>query len=65
MAQLLAKKVIKMKGMIPPEKLGGDEKVFRKLMGMLKQRGIQIKESEKILRKHLELGAAPESVKTP
>jgi saccharopine dehydrogenase-like NADP-dependent oxidoreductase len=47
-AQLLAKKVIKIKGMIPPEKLGGDEKVFRKLLSMLKKRGIQIKESKKI-----------------
>jgi len=55
-AQLLAKKAIRMKGMIPPEKLGGDEKVFKKLMSMLKERGIQIKESRKILRKHLEFG---------
>jgi len=57
-AQLLAKKVIKMRGMIPPEKLGGDEKVFRKLLSMLKKRGIEIKESKKILRNHLELGGS-------
>jgi len=57
-AQLLARKVIKMRGMIPPEKLGGDEKVFRKLLSMLKKRGIEIKESKKILRNHLELGGS-------
>ena len=48
--QLLAKKVIKEKGMIPPEKLGGDENVFKKLIGMLKKRGIQVRESKKILK---------------
>lgn len=49
-AQLLAKKAIKTKGMIPPEKLGEDEKVFKKLLSMLKKRGIHVKESRKIKR---------------
>jgi len=49
-AQLLAKKVIKDKGMIPPEKLGADEATFRKLMALLKKHGIHIKESTKTLR---------------
>jgi lysine 6-dehydrogenase len=49
-AQLLAKKAIKEKGITPPEKLGGDESTFKKLIGMLKKRGIQVKESKKTLR---------------
>jgi len=49
-AQLLAKKLIKEKGVIPPEKLGGNENLFKKLIGMLKKRGVQVKESKKTLR---------------
>jgi saccharopine dehydrogenase-like NADP-dependent oxidoreductase len=48
--QLLAKKVIKGKGMIPPEKLGEDEGVFVKLLNMLKKRGVLVKESKKTLK---------------
>jgi len=48
-AQLLAKKLIKEKGVIPPEKLGRDENLYKKLIGMLKKRGIQVKESRKSL----------------
>jgi len=49
-AQLLAKKVIKDKGIIPPEKLGANEATFRKLTALLKKHGIHIKESTKTLR---------------
>jgi len=49
-AQLLAKEVIKEKGVIPPEKLGANEKIFKKLIGMLKKRGVEVKESKKTLR---------------
>jgi lysine 6-dehydrogenase len=48
--QLLAKKVIDTKGLIPPEKLGANEKVFRKLISMLKKRGIHVKESKRLLK---------------
>jgi saccharopine dehydrogenase-like NADP-dependent oxidoreductase len=48
--RLLAKKVIKGKGMIPPEKLGEDEGVFVKLLNMLKKRGVLVKESKKTLK---------------
>jgi len=46
-AQLLAKKVIKEKGIIPPEKLGADEVVFKKLRNLLKKHGIHIEESKR------------------
>lgn len=46
-AQLLAKKAIKEKGVIPPEKLGADEAVFKKLLVLLKKHGIHIKESKR------------------
>lgn len=46
-AQLLAKKAIEEKGVIPPEKLGMNEKLFRKFVGMMKKRGIRVKESKK------------------
>lgn len=48
--QLLVKKVIKGNGMIPPEKLGEDENVFKKLVKLLKKRGVLVKESKKTLR---------------
>jgi lysine 6-dehydrogenase len=46
--QLLAEKAVKQKGIVPPEKLGADDDVFRKLTSMLKKRGIHIKETKKI-----------------
>jgi saccharopine dehydrogenase-like NADP-dependent oxidoreductase len=49
-AQLLAKKAIKEVGIIPPEKLGANEAVFKKLTALLKKHGIRIKESKKTLR---------------
>ncbi len=48
-AQLLAKKVIKDKGIIPPEKLGENEVIFKKLAALLKKHGVHIDESTKNL----------------
>jgi saccharopine dehydrogenase-like NADP-dependent oxidoreductase len=47
-AQLLAKKIIKEKGVLPPEKIGMNEKLYNKLMGEMKKRKIIVKESKKI-----------------
>lgn len=49
-AQLLAEKAIKEEGIIPPEKLGANEAIFKKLTVLLKKHGIRIKESKKTLR---------------
>jgi len=46
-AQLLAKKAIEEKGVIPPEKLGMNEKLYKKFMDMMKKRRILVKESKK------------------
>jgi len=43
-AQLLAKKVIEEKGVIPPEKLGMNEKLYTKFMEMMKKRRIVVQE---------------------
>jgi lysine 6-dehydrogenase len=43
-AELLAEKAIKTTGVIPPEKLGMDDKVFRRFSDELRARGITIKE---------------------
>lgn len=48
-AQLLARKVIETKGVIPPERLGMDEALFDKLMGELKKKRVVIKEEKEIL----------------
>ncbi len=45
--QLIAKKTVKENGVIPPEKLGMNEKFYRKFMDQMKKRGIAVKESEK------------------
>jgi len=49
-AQLLAKKAIEEKGVFPPEKIGMNEKLYKKFMNMMKKRRIVIKESKKTLR---------------
>jgi saccharopine dehydrogenase-like NADP-dependent oxidoreductase len=49
-AQLVAKKAIETKGVVAPERLGGNEAVFRKLIALLKKRGIHIKERTEVLR---------------
>ena len=49
-AQLIAKKIITDKGVIPPERLGEDEIIFRKLMALLRKRGIHIKETTRTIR---------------
>jgi lysine 6-dehydrogenase len=48
-AQLLAKKAIKEKGVLPPENIGMDEKLYKKFMDEIKKRKIVIKEAKKIL----------------
>ena len=42
--QLLAEKVIKTKGVVPPEKLGMDDEVFKRFRNELTARGITIRE---------------------
>jgi saccharopine dehydrogenase-like NADP-dependent oxidoreductase len=49
-AQLLAKKAITEVGIIPPEKLGANEAIFKKLSALLNKHGIHIEESKKTLR---------------
>ena len=46
-AQLVAKKAIEEKGVIPPEKLGMNEKHYKKFVSMMKKRRIVVKESKK------------------
>lgn len=46
-AQLLAKKAVEEKGVIPPEKLGMDKRLYNGFMSMMKKRGIMVKESRK------------------
>jgi saccharopine dehydrogenase-like NADP-dependent oxidoreductase len=48
-AQLLARKTIEEKGVLPPEKLGMNEKLFGKLTGEMKKKRVVIKEEKKIL----------------
>lgn len=48
-AQLLAKKAIKKNGVLPPEKIGMDEKLYKKFMDEIKKRKIIVKEAKKIL----------------
>jgi saccharopine dehydrogenase-like NADP-dependent oxidoreductase len=48
-AQLVAKKAIVEKGVVPPEKLGMNAKVYRRFLGMMKKRGIRIKETRTFL----------------
>jgi saccharopine dehydrogenase-like NADP-dependent oxidoreductase len=46
-AQLLAKRVIAEKGVIPTEKLGMNKKVYNRFMGMMKKKGVTVKETKK------------------
>jgi saccharopine dehydrogenase-like NADP-dependent oxidoreductase len=48
--QLLAKKLITEKGVIPPEKLGMNAEVYRKFMRTMKEKGVTVKETRKIAR---------------
>jgi len=43
-AQLLAKKAIEEKGVIPPEKLGMNEKLYNDIVSMMKKRGVIVHE---------------------
>jgi len=47
-AQLMAQNAIKEKGVIPPEKLGMNEKLYDKFMSMMKKRGITVEENQNI-----------------
>ena len=49
-AQLVAKRVIAEKGVIPTEKLGMNKKVYTRFMGMMKKKGVTIKETKKKIR---------------
>jgi len=46
-AQLVAKKALEEKGVVPPERLGMREKVYRAFMSAMKKRGIMIQEGKK------------------
>jgi len=46
-AQLLAEKAIEEKGVVPPERIGMNEKIYKKFMHMMKKRRILVKESKK------------------
>jgi saccharopine dehydrogenase-like NADP-dependent oxidoreductase len=48
-AQILAKKAVEEKGVIPPEKLGMNEKIYKKFISMMKERRVAVKESKKTL----------------
>jgi lysine 6-dehydrogenase len=48
-AQLVAKKAIVEKGVIPPEKLGMNDKIYRRFLGMMRKRGLRIGEKRKVL----------------
>jgi len=47
--QLVAKKAIEEKGVIPPENLGTNEKLYKKFMNAMNKRGIIVEESKKTL----------------
>lgn len=49
-AQLLAQKAIKEKGVIPPEKLGMNRTLYNKFMTLMKKRNVAVKESRKIMK---------------
>jgi saccharopine dehydrogenase-like NADP-dependent oxidoreductase len=48
-AQLVAKDAIKEKGVIPPEKLGMNDGVYRRFMNMMTKRKLVVKETKKAL----------------
>ena len=48
MAQLILRKAVKMKGVVPPEEIGADNQLFESFSKELKERGIKISEEKKI-----------------
>jgi len=48
-AQLVAKKAIEKKGVMPPEKLGMNDKLYIKFMNMMRQRGVTVEEIRKTI----------------
>ena len=49
-AQLVAKRVITDKGVVPTEKLGMNKRVYSRFMGMMKKKGVTVKETKKKMR---------------
>jgi len=49
-AQLVAKRTIAEKGVIPTEKLGMNNRVFNRFMSMMKEKGVTVKETKKKMR---------------
>ena len=49
-AQLVAKRAIIEKGVIPTEKLGMNKRVYTRFMGMMKQKGVSVKETKRKMR---------------
>lgn len=49
-AQLVAKRVIAEKGVVPPEKLGMNKKVFTRFVSMMKRRGVTFEVTKKNIR---------------
>jgi len=49
-AQLVARRVIDEKGVVPPEKLGMNKRIYVRFMNMMMQRGVTVKETKKNLR---------------
>lgn len=48
-AQLATRKAIVEKGVIPPEKLGMKDQIYRRFLGMMRKRGVRIRETKKVL----------------
>ena len=48
-AQLATRKAIVEKGVIPPEKLGMKNQIYRRFLGMMRKRGVRIRETKKVL----------------
>jgi len=49
-AQLVAKRVIAEKGVIPTEKLGMNRRAYTRFMGMMKKKGVTVKETKTKMR---------------
>jgi lysine 6-dehydrogenase len=49
-AQLVAKRTIAEKGVIPTEKLGMNNRVYNRFMSMMKEKGVTVKETKKKMR---------------
>lgn len=50
-AQLLAKNAFEEKGIVPPEKLGMNDKLYTRFISMMRQRGVTVKENKRVLQR--------------